>query len=173
MRRFASFSYLVLATLACGTPPQETEPGSEHLRKPIEEGASKVETRCDLPAVADSDLLSPEELRVVSLAEDFVAINGYTGAPGDPTKMTHEGIEFGSGPSEIFKYRHNTVCPRAAGIDRASTVWIVTFPLSRPEESEGSTVARGVIVNSTTGSIYMEHQDFRIRPLTETGGSLD
>ena len=72
-----------------------------------------------------------DEEKAIRLAEEFVAINGYTDVPADKEHLTHETVEFYDNIDELLSERKNTLESKAYGVSDFGRMmgkgWTVVF----------------------------------------------
>jgi hypothetical protein len=101
------------------------------------------------------------EVFAVRCAEWFVARQGYTLDNSlDTSVVVSEGIEWAAGKREWLRYRRNSLEPRAVGICVSRARYDVVF-----RARGDSTSARGVTLDSSFGSLRVQHQDFKLAAL--------
>jgi hypothetical protein len=135
------------------------------------------------------------ETQVISIAEHFVAENGYTDLPPmeDRSKLFHESLEGGSTPDEILAFRQNTLERSAYGIKKAlrngagwreGTGWTVAFrfqgdnaKLQRAFNEYGNSsyedyirkYGRAVSMDLNGNNIRVEHEDIPLEFVSKIG----
>ena len=112
--------------------------------------------------------------QAVTLAESFIATNGYTDLPPSKSGLRHESIETESDPDKILQQRHNTLERKAyAAMSEGSGParrWIVAFRYTRSFDSK---IGRAVTMGLDGGNIKMEHQDIFLDSLAKVRLELD
>lgn len=123
--------------------------------------------QCPLHATADAD--STET--AVKCAEEFIARNGYTLTPpaSGNAQLAEETFETGEPWPRVLARRRGTLKPKAVGVcvgasDRPDMVYTVAFPYS---DTRVTALVRIVTMNLTFGDMRMQHQDVRVRAMTD------
>lgn len=113
--------------------------------------------------------LSKDE--AIRLAEQFIAVNGYTNLPPDKRKFAYEKIEWESNIDDILKERHDTLEQKAYGVLRGrksgSAGWTVVFRYKHPTGQEERKIGRAVTMNLDGSDTRVEHVDFILRSVKE------
>ena len=113
--------------------------------------------------------LSKDE--AIRLAEQFIAVNGYTNLPPDKRKFAYETIEWESNIDDILKERHDRLEQKAYGVlrgrKRGSAGWTVVFRYKHPTEQEEGKIGRAVTMNLDGSDTRVEHVDFILRFVEE------
>ena len=113
--------------------------------------------------------LSKDE--AIKLAEQFIAVNGYTNLPPDKRKFASETIEWESNIDDILKERHDTLEQKAYGVLRGrksgSGGWTVVFRYKHPTNQHERKIGRAVTMNLDGRDIRVEHVDFILRFVKE------
>ena len=103
----------------------------------------------------------------VTLAEQFIAQNGYTDLPPDKTKLTHETIEWESNTDRMLEQRHDTLERRAYGVRSGrkgrEPGWTVVFRYKHPNDGRMRSTGRAVTMNLDGSEPRVEHVDFILR----------
>ena len=107
----------------------------------------------------------------VSLAERFIAQNGYTDLPPDKSKLTHETIEWESDIDKTLQHRHDTLERRAYGVQSGrkgrESGWTVVFRYKHPGGRLMRSNGRAVTMNIDGSEPRVEHVDFILRYATK------
>jgi hypothetical protein len=105
--------------------------------------------------------LTAEEKRAIQLAENYIALNGFTeirpAARPDDRRL-----------QILFEVRRNTLRSRAYGLAREATTgrWLVIFQFSDRAMADPVTKAQAgqaVVVDLETGDVLMADKDFLLR----------
>jgi hypothetical protein len=106
------------------------------------------------------------EVFAVRCAEWFVARQGYTAHNSrlDTAVVVSEGIEWGASKRQWLRYRRNSLEPRAVGICAGRRAGYDVVFRARGD----STSARGVRIDSSFGSLRVQHQGFNLAALRDS-----
>ncbi|MCB0310069.1 MAG: hypothetical protein KDD42_02460 [Bdellovibrionales bacterium] len=115
-----------------------------------------------LPVLALGDPLTQEE--AIAKAEEFIMVNGYTGAPSSKIKpeLDLESVEWGNSRNEILKARLNSLKPRAIGIRKGAgggPGWSVAFDYVNTNKNPAEQACRIVTMNPDGEKVRMQHAD--------------
>lgn len=123
--------------------------------------------QCPFHPTADVD--SAET--AVKCAEEFIARNGYTLTPPvwGSAQLAEETFETGQPWSEVLARRRGTLKPKSVGVcvgasDRADMVYTVAFPYA---DNRVTALVRVVTMTASFGDLRMQHQDVRVRAMTD------
>lgn len=106
------------------------------------------------------------ESEAVALAEQFIAVNGYTDLPPDKSKLAYESTEWESDVDNMLKSRHDTLERRAYAVlrnGRGSLGWTVVFRYKHSGGRDEPKVGRAVTMNVDGSKLRVQHQDFFLR----------
>ena len=105
------------------------------------------------------------------LAEDFIALNGYTDLPGDKDNLTRESVEWSSNSEEELRLRHNSLEKSAFGVKRGrkggEPGWTVVFRYKSNLKATDE-AGRAVTMSPTGTDIRVEHLDFFLKFVSNT-----
>ena len=98
-----------------------------------------------------------DEKLAIKLAEEFIAVNGYTQAPADNNKVSRESLEVEYNIWKVLAARRNTLKPHAYGIIKGrkdgKDGWTVVFECTNGDKDRG----RAVTMDANGANIRMEH----------------
>ncbi len=116
-------------------------------------------TLTGLPKVERTTALSSGD--AITLAEAFVAAQGYTNKAPDLTRVAlqFEKNEYASDTVGVLKVRHNMLKPKAVGARQYDDKkWLVGFEYTWNEDN----IARAVTMDSIGSKIFIQSQDVRM-----------
>lgn len=120
-----------------------------------------------IAVVAHSQKRQLTQSEAVTLAEQFIAQNGYTDLSPDRTKLSYETIEWEANVDRMLQERHNMLERRAYGVAQgrkgSKLGWTVVFRYKGSSGRGARAIGRAVTVNLDGGALRVEHVDFFLR----------
>jgi hypothetical protein len=115
--------------------------------------------------LADKTTHKLTENEAITLAEQFVAQNGYTDAPANKSKIAYESLERYTDIDKMLDFRKNTLKRKAYGIchkAKRQRGWTIVFEFKNPnsQTSDEKPVGRAITMDEFGDKIKMEHCDF-------------
>ena len=110
--------------------------------------------------------IETDEAKAVRLAEEFIKINGYTGAPADKEHLSYESIEWEGDRDKMLAGRKNTLEAKAYGVTQGGKGtdkgWTVVFryQFSKVDKRQNRKNGRAVTMDENFENLIVRHEDF-------------